>query len=146
MNEIVLGILRYLFTVGIPSVLILIVIIALLKVYVLPAFFTNRKKQESKQTAYVLKKREEVLSGSAGIYSIYMIMFKIENDSIELRVPKNIFTSLDSGDKGELKNEGDKFVGFDVIEKSTDKTENQMILVGETMRSSLNIIEQKEKE
>ena len=145
MNKIVLEILRYLFTVGIPSVLILIAIIALLKVYVLPAFFTSRQKRESKQVATVLKKREEVLSGSTGMYSLYMITFKIDNDSIDLRVPKNIYTSLDGGDKGELTNVGDRFVGFDVTEKSKAQTENEVVLAGDTMRSSLNIIEQKER-
>ena len=145
MNDIVLGILRYLFMVGIPSVLILIAIIALLKVYVLPAFFTSRKKQEHKQTAYVLKKREEVLSNPSGIYSLYLITFKIDVDSMELRVPKSTFDNLESGDMGVLTNVGDRFVEFEVTEKSTNETKNQVILAGDTMRSSLNIIEQKER-
>lgn len=146
MNETVLQILRYLFTIGIPSVLFLIVFIALLKVYVLPAFFTSRQKQESKQQAIVLKKREEVLSGPSGIYSLYLITFKIDIDSIELRVPKGTFDNYESGDKGELTSVGDRFVDFTVTEKAKAVTENEVVLAGDTMRSSLNIIEQKERE
>ena len=146
MNETVLQILRYLFTIGIPSVLFLIAFIALLKVYVLPAFFTSRQKQESKQTATVLKKREEVLSNPSGIYSLYLITFKIDVDSIELRVPKSTFDNLESGDKGELTNVGDRFVEFVVSEKTSSKTEKEVALAGDTMRSSLNIIEQKTRE
>ena len=145
MNKTVLEILRYLFTIGIPSVLVLIAVIALLKVYVLPAFFTSRKKQEIKQLAIVLKKREEVLSSNSGIYSLYLITFKLDNDSVELRVPKNIFEGLESGDKGELKIIGDKFVEFILAEKSACEMENEVVLAGDTMRSSLNIIEQKER-
>lgn len=145
MNEAVLQILRYLFMIGIPSVLFLIAFIALLKVYVLPAFFTSRKKLEIKQIASVLKKREEVLSGPGGIYSLYLITFKIDVDSIELRVPKGIFDNVESGDKGELTNVGDRFVNFTVAEKSEIHTKNEIALVGDTMRSSLNIIEQKER-
>lgn len=146
MNEIVLEILRYLFMVGIPSVLFLIAFIALLKVYVLPAFFTSRKKEEIKQFATVLKKREEVLSGPSGIYSLYLITFKLDNDSVELRVPKDMFAKLESGDKGQLSNVGDRFVDFTVDEKAKDATEIEVVLSGDTMRSSLNIIEQKERE
>ncbi len=146
MNEIVLGILRYLFMVGIPSVLFLIAFIALLKVYILPAFFSSRQKQERKQIATVLKKREEVLSGSTGIYSLYLITFKIDVDSIELRVPKSTFDNLESGDCGELTNIGDRFVGFTVSEKAKASSEVEVVLAGDTMRSALNIIEQKEKE
>ena len=145
MNEIVLEILRYLFMVGIPSVLVLIAIIALLKVYVLPAFFTSRQKREIKQIATVLKKREEVLSGPAGIYSLYIILFKIDIDSMELRVSKSTFESIESGDKGELTSVGDRFVDFTVTEKAKSTTENEVVLAGDTMRSALNIIEQKER-
>lgn len=146
MNEIVLQILRYLFMIGIPSVLFLIAFIALLKVYVLPAFFTSRRKEEMKQTASVLKKREEVLSGEAGIYSLYLVTFKLDNDSIELRVPKSTFSSLESGDKGVLTNVGDRFVDFTVSERSSTATEVETALVGDSMRSSLNILEQKQRE
>ncbi len=146
MNEIVLQILRYLFMIGIPSVLILIAIIALLKVYVLPAFFTSRRKQESNQLATVLKKREEVLSGGTGIYSLYLITFKLDDDSIELKVPKNTFSGLESGDKGQLKSVGDRFVEFTVTEKSASTADAEVVLAGDSMRSSLNIIEQKERE
>ena len=145
MNGTVLQILRYLFTIGIPSVLFLIAFIALLKVYVLPAFFTSRKKRESKQNATVLKKREEVLSSGSGVYSLYLITFKLDNDSVELRVPKSIFDMLESGDKGELRNIGDRFIEFNLTERTTCKTENEVVLAGDTMRSSLNIIEQKER-
>ena len=146
MNETVLQILRYLFTIGIPSVLFLVAFIVLLKVYVFPAFFSSRQKQEIKQIATVLKKREEVLSGPSGIYSLYLITFKIDIDSIELRVPKSTFDNYESGDKGELTSIGDRFVGFSVTEKAKTTTENEVILAGDTMRSSLNIIEQKERE
>ena len=145
MNKTVLEILRYLFTIGIPSVLVLIAVIALLKVYVLPAFFTSRKKQESRQVATVLKKREEVLSSNSGIYSLYLITFKLDNDSVELRVPKSTYDSYESGDKGELTSVGDRFVDFTVTEKAKAVTENEVVLAGDTMRSALNIIEQKER-
>lgn len=145
MNETLLQILRYLFTIGIPSLLIVVAILALLKVYVLPAFFTSHKKQESKQNAVVLKKKEEVLSGG-GIYSLYLVTFKLEDDSIELRVPKNVFLKLDGGDKGQLTNVGDRFIEFNITEKSQSTNEPQVILAGDTMRSSLNIIEQKQRE
>ena len=136
MNETLLKILRYLFTIGIPSVLFLIVFIVFLKMYVLPAFFTSRKKQLSIQTATVLKKREEVLSNGSGIYSLYLITFKIDNDSIELRVPKSIYTKHECGDR---------FVEFSVTEKSTNSALDEVVLAGDTMRSSLNIIEQKKR-
>ena len=145
MNETALEILRYLFMIGIPSVLFLIAFIALLKVYVLPAFFTSRQKQEIKQIATVLKKREEVLSGPTGIYSLYLILFKIDIDSMELRVSKSTFESIESGDKGELISVGDRFVDFTVTEKAKSTTENEVVLAGDTMRSALNIIEQKER-
>ncbi len=146
MNETLLKILRYLFTIGIPSVLFLIVFIVFLKMYILPAFFTSRKKQLSIQTATVLKKREEVLSNGSGIYSLYLITFKIDDDSIELRVPKSIYTKHECGDRGVLSSVGDRFVEFSVTEKSTNSALDQVVLAGDTMRSSLNIIEQKKRE
>ena len=77
---------------------------------------------------------------------MYLITFKIDVDSIELRVPKSTFDILKSGDKGELTNIGDRFVEFAVSEKTETETENEVVLAGDTMRSSLNIIEQKERE
>jgi hypothetical protein len=52
---------------------------------------------------------------------------------------------LASGDKGKIVYEGDKLVDFVVMEKSTETETGESILVGDTMRSTLNIMPQRKR-
>ena len=142
----VIPVLRWLFTIGIPTLLICAAIVVFLKMFIFPAFFSDRKKKQYDALTTVLRKREEVLSNASGIYSLYYVIFSLENDSIEFSVPKKIYESLFAGDKGLLSYYGDQFSNFVVTEKSEKVKEGEILWVGDTMRSTLNIIEQKERE
>ena len=144
-DKYVIPVLRWLFMVGIPMLLIVVAIIVFLKIFVLPAFFSGRQKKERNCTARVIRKREEVLSNASGVYSLYFVNFSVEDEGLEFSVNKNLYDLLSSGDKGKLVFEGDKLVEFVVTEKSTKTEDGESILVGDTMRSTLNIMPQRNR-
>ena len=144
-DKYVIPVLQWLFMVGIPMLLIVVAIIVFLKIFVLPAFFSGRQKKERSSAARVVRKREEVLSNGSGVYSLYFVNFSVEDEGLEFSVTKNLYDVLSSGDKGKLVYEGDKLVDFVITEKSTKTETGESILVGDTMRSTLNIMPQRDR-
>ena len=145
LDKYVIPVLQWLFMVGIPMLLIVVAIIVFLKIFVLPVFFSGRQKKERSSTARVVRKREEVLSNGSGVYSLYFVNFSVEDEGLEFSVTKNLYDVLSSGDKGKLVYEGDKLVDFVITEKSTKTETGESILVGDTMRSTLNIMPQRDR-
>ena len=144
-DKYVIPVLQWLFTVGIPILLIVVAIIVFLKIFILPAFFSGRQKKERSCTARVVRKREEVLSNGSGVYSLYFVNFSVEDEGLEFSVTKKLYDMLASGDKGKIVYEGDKLVDFAITEKSTETETGESILVGDTMRSTLNIMPQRKR-
>ncbi len=145
-NNYVLPIMRWLFIFGVPILLFLLGMFFLVKIFFLPTFFSGRKREEKTNKAKVLGKREEVLANPSGLVTLYFVTFELDNDILELMVPKGYYKSLNYGDKGDLSHKGDRFNKFVIIERSSEKSEGQSKIVGDTMRSTLNEIAQKNKE
>lgn len=144
--DFIFEIMKFLFIFGIPIALIIIGFVVLIKIFFMPAFNSGRKRQKSTKTVKVLGKREEVLTSPGGIVTLYFVTFDLDNDILELMVPKSYYKELNYGDKGHLSHTGDRFNSFTVTEKSDEKTDGDSSLVGSTMRSSLNEISQKKRD
>lgn len=139
-------IMKFILIFGIPIFLFCFGVFFLVKIFFMPAFRSGRKRQERRDEARVIGKRDEVLMNQSGLITLYYVTFDIGNDLLELMVPKEEYKRLNYGDKGILAHTGDRFERFDVTVKSTEETKGQSEIVGSTMRSSLNEILQNKKE
>ncbi len=145
-NDLIFEFMRFFLIFGFPIALISIGIVFLIKIFFLPAFSSGRKRQKNSDIVKVLGKREEVLMNPSGIVTLYFVTFDLENDILELMVPKSYYSELSYGDRGMLSHTGDRFNSFTVTEKSSEKMDGSSAIVGSTMRSSLNEIAQKKRE
>lgn len=131
---------------GIPIMIFGIGVFFLVKIFFMPTFNSGRVRQRKTSVAKVLGKREEVLMNPSGIITLYYVTFDLNNDIIELMVPKSDYNMLNYGDKGDLSHTGDRFNKFVVIEKSSETTSDSSKTTGDTMRSSLKELAQKKRE
>ncbi len=140
-------IMKIVFIFAIPVIAIIIGLVVLIRIFILPNFFSGRKKQTQTVIAKVLGKREEVLHNPTGFYSMYYVVFAFgENEKIELKTSKSEYKNLNYMDKVELTHKGEKLVGLTMLEKSNMKSTGETKHVASTMRSSLNELAQKKRE
>lgn len=139
--------LQWFMLIGIPLILFGVGIFFLVKIFFLPAFSSGRKREAQTVTASVLGKREEFLTNTTGMYSLYYVTFSLgENDKIELKVSKSEYKDLNHMDKVQLTHKGDKLVNFTVLERSGEKTKGRVMHASDARRSSLNELAQKKRE
>ena len=145
-DKVVIPAMQFIFIYGIPIMIFGVGVFFLVKIFFMPTFNSGRTRQKKTSVARVLGKREEMLMNPSGIITLYYVTFDLNNDIIELMLPKNEYNRLNYGDKGDLSHTGDRFNKFVVIEKSNEITSGSSKISADTMRSSLNELAQKKRE
>ena len=88
-DKIVIPAMQFIFIYGIPIMIFGVGVFFLVKIFFMPTFNSGRTRQKKTSVARVLGKREEMLMNPSGIITLYYVTFDLNNDIIELMLPKN---------------------------------------------------------
>ena len=124
-----MGLILVLLIYGIPIVLAIFGVIFLIRSTMHKHTYINKKPERRKSRARVIDKVEYYGSNPTGFYQYYRLTLELlENEKIEMKVPKNVINKVDVNDIVMVTFEGDKFVSIDIVEKLGEKAPPRSIM------------------